>query len=135
MSQRRGVRAREPEQFGVPDTYTDWRALLDCKDIDAVDICTPNQVRKEPAIAACEAGKHVLVQKPMAPTLEDATATIEAARRNKVKLGVIFMGRFDPGNALIIRLVRAGRASLEIILVGYESAAAERFVHLKYQTW
>jgi UDP-N-acetylglucosamine 3-dehydrogenase len=99
---------RLAEQFGVPDTYTDWRQLLDRRDIDAVDICTPNQIRKEPTIAACEAGKHVLVQKPMAPTLEDATAMIEAARRNKVTMGVIFMGRFSAGNALVKRLVDAG---------------------------
>ena len=99
---------RLAEQFGVPDTYTDWRELLDRKDIDAVDVCTPNHIRKEPVIAACEAGKHVLVQKPMAPTLEDATAMIEAAHRHKVKMGVIFMGRFSPVNALVNRLVRAG---------------------------
>ena len=99
---------RVAEQFGVPDTYTDWRELLDRKDIDAVDICTPNQVRKEPTIAACEAGKHVLVQKPMAPTLEDATEMIEAAKRNHVTMGVIFMGRFSATNALVNRLVHAG---------------------------
>ena len=99
---------RLAERFGVPDTHTDWRELLDRRDIDAVDICTPNRIRKEPTIAACEAGKHVLVQKPMAPTLEDATAMIEAARRHKVTMGVIFMGRFNPGNALVNRLVNAG---------------------------
>src|SRR5688500_11412611 len=96
------------DRFGVPHRYSDWRALLDRNDIDAVDICTPNQVRLEPTVAACAARKHVLVQKPMARSIDEATTMIEAARRHGVKMGVIYMGRFNAGNALAKRLLDAG---------------------------
>ncbi|HEX2035811.1 MAG TPA: Gfo/Idh/MocA family oxidoreductase [Chloroflexota bacterium] len=98
------------EQFQVPAErrYTDYRALLARDDVDAVDICTPNQVRLEPLLAACAAGKHVLVQKPMARSIEEANQMIAAARTAGVKLGVIYMGRFSPGHALVQRLMEAG---------------------------
>lgn len=98
------------ERFGVApeDRYTNYRDLLARDDIDAVDICTPNQVRLEPLLAACEASKHVLVQKPMAISLDEANQMIAAANRAGVKLGVIYMGRFSPGAALVQRLLDAG---------------------------
>jgi UDP-N-acetylglucosamine 3-dehydrogenase len=98
------------ERFGVAsaDRYTDYRELLARDDVDAVDICTPNQVRLEPLVAACEAGKHVLVQKPMAISIDEANLMIAAAAKGRVKLGVIYMGRFSPGAALVERLMRSG---------------------------
>jgi predicted dehydrogenase len=123
------------ERFAVPPErrYTDYRALLAREDVDAVDICTPNQVRLEPLLAACEAGKHVLLQKPMARTIEEANQMIDAARSAGVKLGVIYMGRFSPGYALVQRLMEAGA-------IGRVTALRERTGHsgglrLPEQSW
>ena len=112
------------ERFEVApaDRYTDYRELLARDDVDAVDICTPNQVRLEPLIAACEAGKHVLVQKPMAVSIDEANQMIAAAKKGGVKLGVIYMGRFSPGAALVERLMRSGA-------IGRFTALRERTGH------
>ncbi|HEX2513890.1 MAG TPA: Gfo/Idh/MocA family oxidoreductase, partial [Chloroflexota bacterium] len=123
------------ERFAVPADrrYTDYRALLAREDVDAVDICTPNQVRLEPLLAACEAGKHVLVQKPMARSIAEANRMIAGAREAGVKLGVIYMGRFSPGAALVQRLIECGA-------IGRVTALRERTGHsgglrLPEQSW
>lgn len=110
------------EKFGVEHRYTDYNQLLARGDIDAVDVCTPNHVRLAPVLAACEAGKHVLVQKPMALNIAEATSMIEAAKRGGVKLGTIYLRRFSPHYHLIKRLMDAG-------LVGRVTAMRERTGH------
>lgn len=82
------------ERFGVANRYADYRDLLARDDIMAVDVCTPNHLHTEPAVAAMRAGKHVLCQKPVATTLEDATCMVDTARETGVTLGVIYMQRF-----------------------------------------
>src|SRR5580765_6273277 len=62
------------------DTSTDWRAAIDRPDIDAVDIALPNHLHAPAAIAAAQAGKMVLCEKPLALSLEDARAMADAAR-------------------------------------------------------
>lgn len=123
------------ERFDIApqDRYADYRDLLARDDVDAVDICTPNQVRLDPLIAACEAGKHVLVQKPMARSIEEANQMIDAARKAGVKLGVIYMGRFSPAYALVKRLIDAGA-------IGRVTALREKTGHsgglrLPEQSW
>ena len=123
------------ERFGVPAgrRYTDYRDLLAREDVDAVDICTPNQVRLEPLLAACAAGKHVLVQKPMARSIDEASRMIAAARAAGVKLAVFYMGRFDPAHALVQRLMDSGA-------IGRVTALRERTGHagglrLPEQSW
>ncbi len=74
---------------------SDWRELIRRDDVHAVSICTPSGLHAEQAIAAAEAGKHVLVEKPMAIDLRGCDAMIAAARANNVKLGVIFQKRTD----------------------------------------
>src|SRR3989339_940728 len=64
---------------------SDWREMLKRDDIHAVSICTPSGLHAEQAIAAANAGKHIMVDKPMAINLKDATEMILAARGNKVK--------------------------------------------------
>ena len=76
-----GQVAAAAEKYGWAESATDWRSVLDRDDIDIVDICAPGWMHAEIAIAALEAGKHVLVEKPLANTLAEAEAMTEAARR------------------------------------------------------
>ena len=69
------------ERHGIPRTTTDWRELAADPEVDAVVIGTPNALHAPQAIACLEAGKHVLVEKPMARTLAEAEAMNAAARR------------------------------------------------------
>ncbi|MFC1538144.1 Gfo/Idh/MocA family protein [Candidatus Latescibacterota bacterium] len=75
------------------DVEKDWRELIERDDIHAVCICSASGLHSEQSIAASHAGKHVLVEKPMAIHLEDAAEMIIAARENDTKLGVIFQKR------------------------------------------
>lgn len=74
--------------------YTDYRLLLDRKDIDAVVIATPEFLHAEQVIAAAAAGKHVLCEKPMCRTVAEADAMIDACRRNGVQLLIGHSRRF-----------------------------------------
>jgi predicted dehydrogenase len=82
------------KRFGIPDVATDWHAVLDRRDIDAVVIATPDDTHQAIAIAAADAGKAILLQKPMAGSVEGARRIVEAAQRNGVDLQVSFMHRF-----------------------------------------
>lgn len=83
------------EQFGVELRYTDYHRMLEHADIDAVIIATP--LHSDPAIAAATAGKHILVEKPMALNIEEAEAMVIAAEAGGVALMVAYMKRYDPG--------------------------------------
>ena len=89
---------------------TDWRLAVDNPEIDLVDVSTPNHVHMEQAIAALEAGKHVLCEKPLAGTLEDARAMLKAARSaRRCKTFVWYNYRRCPAVALAHQMVAAGR--------------------------
>ena len=81
-------------RFGVADVLTDWRAALDRDDIAAVVICTPDDTHETIAIAAAEAGKAILLQKPMAGSVAACDRIIDAAQRGGVDLQVSFMHRY-----------------------------------------
>ena len=67
------------ERLGFASTETDWRKLVERDDIELVDICTPGDSHAEIAIAALHAGKHVLCEKPLANTVEEAEQMVMAA--------------------------------------------------------
>src|SRR5579875_2291846 len=94
-------------RFGVERRFTDVDALLEHGDVDAVVIATP--IHSDPAIAAARAGKHVLVEKPMAFNLEEAEAMVAAAEEAGVVLMVAYMKRYDPGYLYGQRLMREMR--------------------------
>ena len=74
-------------QYGWTESATDWREVLDRDDIDIVDVCVPGHLHAEVAIAALEAGKHVIAEKPLANTMAEAekmVATAKAARERGV---------------------------------------------------
>jgi predicted dehydrogenase len=106
-------RAREAaDRLGWASVETDWKALLGRDDIGLVDVCTPGDSHAEIAIAALEAGKHVLCEKPLANTVADAEAMAAAARTaagRGVRAMVGFTYRRVPAIALARRLVEQGR--------------------------
>jgi predicted dehydrogenase len=100
------------QRLGWAGTETDWRALISRDDVQLVDVCTPGDLHAEVAIAALEAGKHVLCEKPLANTLAEAEAMAAAAERAAGR-GVRAMTGFNyrrvPAVALARRLVAGGR--------------------------
>lgn len=82
------------EQFRIPEAVSDYRALLQRPDIGAVVITTPDFTHEEIAVASAEAGKAILLQKPMARTSAECRVIIDAAERNGVPLFVSFMHRY-----------------------------------------
>ncbi len=92
-----------------PRRHTDYRRLLDDPGIDAVSISTPPGSHAEIAVAAAEAGKHILCEKPMATTVAGADAMIAAARRHRVLLSLHHNYLWFPENQAAVRVVREGR--------------------------
>ena len=82
--------AEHARAVGVPKAYGDWRALIADKDIDAVAIATVPSLQTEIALAALRAGKPVFAEKPMASTLEDARAMLDAANASGLPTGIDF---------------------------------------------
>ena len=76
--------------------YTNYGEMLEQKGLDAVVICTPNQLHPEETIRAAEAGKHVLIEKPVALNLEDLSRMRDVVRKTKVKTVVSFVLRWNP---------------------------------------
>ncbi|MGY1593944.1 Gfo/Idh/MocA family protein [Geodermatophilus sp. SYSU D00708] len=99
-------------RLGWSSTETDWRRVLERPDVDLVDVCTPGDTHAEIAIAALEAGKHVLCEKPLANTVAEAEAMAEAAARaaaRGVRSMVGFTYRRVPAIGLARQLVAEGR--------------------------
>ncbi len=82
------------EKFNVPHVYTDFREMLKRDDIHAVSVATPNFLHKEATIAALEAGKHVLCEKPLARNAQEAREMVQSARRANRILQVALQWRF-----------------------------------------
>ena len=95
---------------------TDYRRLLDDASIDAVLICTPEFVHAEQAVAAAQAGKHILCEKPMARTLAQADAMLEAARRAEVRLMIAHSRRFTPRYRRAHELLESGAIGAPVLV-------------------
>lgn len=89
--------------------YTDYGEMLRDRNVDVVNICTASGLHGQMAVAAAQAGKHVIVEKPMEITVERADEIIDACRENGVKLAVIFQYRFGTGVQKAKEAVGAGR--------------------------
>lgn len=104
--------AQAAAQYGWESYETDWRKLVARDDIDVVDICTPGDSHAEIAVAALAAGKHVVCEKPLANSVAEAEAMVEAARRAReagVRSMVAFNYRRVPALALARQLIEQGR--------------------------
>ena len=94
--------------FAVPRWHADWRELIADRDVEAVYVATPVRVHAEQAIAAADAGKHVLCEKPMAMTAAECDRVIAACRANRVALGIAYYRRFYPVIARIKAILASG---------------------------
>jgi predicted dehydrogenase len=87
--------------------FDDYRRLLECE-LDAVSICTPNVAHYQTTVDALRAGKHVMLEKPMSVTLEEAVEMAQTAAKTGFMLNVGFQPRYDPNMKIIQDLVQSG---------------------------
>jgi len=88
--------------------FDDYKAMLKMDGLDAVSVCTPNWLHKQPTLDALRAGKHVMVEKPMAMTAREAKAMCDAAKRAKRVLTIGFQHRFSPAAQFVRKAVDDG---------------------------
>jgi UDP-N-acetyl-2-amino-2-deoxyglucuronate dehydrogenase len=100
--------AKVEKQFGVEKVYGDIAELLADSNVDAVCICTPSGMHGDHAVAAMEAGKHVVVEKPMEVTLEACDRMLAAQRATGRTMAVISQHRFDPATIEVRRMIDSG---------------------------
>jgi predicted dehydrogenase len=96
-------------KYGWQSAETDWRAVIARDDIDIIDVCTPGSSHEEIAVAALNAGKHVICEKPLANTVAEAERMAAAAQASSGKSMVAFNYRRVPALAYARELVRQGR--------------------------
>lgn len=98
------------KEYGTKDakTYVDFKKLLQDTSIDVVHVCTPNNAHMEITVAALESGKHVMCEKPMAKTTEEAKKMVEAAERTGKKLTIGYNNRFRPDSQHLHKLCERG---------------------------
>ncbi|MHB8731025.1 MAG: Gfo/Idh/MocA family protein [bacterium] len=106
--QDRGRADAFQKRYGVASAYTEAAPLFDRRDVGAVIVCTPNDSHCPIVEAACAAGKHVMVQKPIARTVAEADRMIGAASRADRKLMVAFFELFHPAFRKAKSLIRDG---------------------------
>ncbi|QGG55990.1 Gfo/Idh/MocA family oxidoreductase [Paenibacillus sp. FSL W8-1187] len=105
-----GKAAEFVERHGLSGTlaFDDYRELLQL-DLDGVSVCTPNSAHRQPTVDSLEAGKHVLLEKPMSVTLDEGLDMVRASRRSGRMLTIGFQPRYDPNMKLIQDIVRSGK--------------------------
>ncbi|MFO7957617.1 MAG: Gfo/Idh/MocA family oxidoreductase [Candidatus Brocadiia bacterium] len=101
--------AKFAEKYEVPQTFTDYNEMLQLDELDAVTVCTPNIAHKDPTIAALKAGKHTMVEKPMAMNAEEAQAMVDAGEQSEATLTMGFQYRLSPAAQTLKRFVDDGQ--------------------------
>jgi predicted dehydrogenase len=103
-------------RFRVEHRFADWQELVKSEHIDAVYVATPINLHAEQAIAAADAGKHVLCEKPMALNVADCDRMIDAAKANNVKLGIAYYRQFYPVVARMKEVIDSGEIGKPIFV-------------------
>jgi predicted dehydrogenase len=111
------------ERFGIPRITTDWRELTCAPEVDAAVVATPNSLHAPQAIAFLEAGKHVLVEKPMAMSAAECEAMVDAAERGGAALMVAHCWRFHPDVRALRHRIAAGELGEVVKTRGYGAHA------------
>jgi predicted dehydrogenase len=96
-------------QWGYESWETDWKALIARDDIDAIDICTPNDSHAEIAIAAAAKGKMILCEKPLSRTLEEGQKMVDAVEKAKVANTIWYNYRRLPAVTLAKQIIESGK--------------------------
>ncbi len=120
-------------KYEIPHACAHWRDMLRIAEIDAVCVATPDHLHYEPARAAMEAGKHVLIEKPMTTDVGEADSLIQVARETGMKVQVAFNHRW-------LSVYHEGRAAIERGAIGQPLAAFARkndtiYVPTEYINW
>lgn len=108
MDKNAEVAIKVGEKYGVSRVYTDVNELLEQSDIDAVYIATPVFCHKEQAFMAADAGKHILLEKPMGLTTAEGKEIMDYCNKKGVKLGIAFMMRFHDAHERIKEKIENG---------------------------
>jgi predicted dehydrogenase len=103
------------QRHGARRWHADWRDVLGDGEVDAVYLATPVRVHAEQAVAAAEAGKHVLCEKPMASSVAECERMIAAARRHGVRLGVAYYRHHYPMVARLRELLASGEIGRPVL--------------------
>jgi predicted dehydrogenase len=111
--------AKLAEMFGVPRVTTDWGSLASDPEVDAAVVATPNALHAPQAIALLRAGKHVLVEKPMATSVAECDAMIDASRASGASLMVAHCWRFRAEVQEMRNLIRSGELGTVVSTRGY----------------
>ncbi|MDR7073290.1 Gfo/Idh/MocA family protein [Fictibacillus barbaricus] len=108
LVEERAIKAKE--EFGGEESivYQDYQELLNDSSIDVVHVCTPNDSHAEITVAALESGKHVMCEKPMAKTSEEAEKMLEAAKRTGKKLTIGYQNRYRPDSQYLQKYCEEG---------------------------
>jgi predicted dehydrogenase len=96
-------------EHGIPNVYRDYRDVCAMREVDAVDVCTPNKLHAPIALAALAAGKHVLCEKPLAPSPSEVEAMIRGAKKARRLLCSVQNHRFRPESVALKQYIDAGR--------------------------
>ena len=96
-------------KYDVPHVFTDYARMLQMDEVDAVDVCTPNYLHKQPVVDAFAAGKHVLCEKPLAINGVEGAEMVAAGHRAGRKFQVALNIRFGAGPQAVKRFIDAGR--------------------------
>ena len=102
-------------EFGAKRFYAEWRDLLRDEAVQAVYVATPVHLHAEQTIAAADAGKHVLCEKPMALNVPECDRMIEACQRNGVKLGVAYYRHFYPVVRRAKQIIQSGEIGTPVV--------------------
>jgi len=102
-------------EFGAKRWYASWQELLRDEEVSAVYIATPVNLHARQTIAAAEAGKHVLCEKPMAINLAECDAMIAACRANDVKLGIAYYRHFYPVIERVKEIIQSGELGIPVL--------------------
>lgn len=103
------AKKRAEEMGGTATVYADWKAMLADNNVDAVDLALPHRLHRDAIVDAAEAGKHILTEKPLCTTLEEAKDIESAVKANGVVLMCAHNQMFEPAPRLARQWVREGK--------------------------
>ena len=117
------------------DAHEDAESLLARDDLDIVDLCTPQHIRRDLAVQALESGRHVLSEKPLATTPADARRMVDAARGAEVRLGIVHNYLYFPEIRRALDLIEAGEIGrVEVALLDW-LGCSDSPGNTAYQPW